>query len=104
MGNPTIATRFSITPSPTAEPVLIALAKLTGKPKAAIVRDLIDAAIPALRVTLEAVAVAKTNPERMIALLNEMAAKSIHDLTGAQMDLAIKVAKKPGRKPKVRDR
>lgn len=104
MGNPTIATRFSITPSPTAEPVLIALAKVMGKPKAAIVRELIDAAVPALRVTLEALSIAKTNPERMKALLNEMSVNAIHELTGLQMDLAIKVAKKPGRKPKVRDR
>lgn len=100
MGNPTIATRFSITPSPRAEPVLIALAKITGKPKAAIVRELIDAAVPALQVTLEAIAVAKTNPERTVALMNEMSAKAIHDLTGAQMDLTMKMAKKPGRKPK----
>ena len=104
MGNPTIATRFSITPSPTAEPVLIALAKVTGKPKAAIVREMIDAAVPALRMTLEALTVAKTNPQRMTQLLNELSLKAIHDLSGMQMDLTIKVAKKPGRKPKVRDR
>lgn len=95
----TIAARLSVTPSPAAEPVLIELAKLTGKPKATIVRELLDEAMPALQMTLEALRVAKSHPERAQALMAEFGARATRDLMQQQIEFSDALKKRPGRKP-----
>lgn len=95
----TIATRFSITPSPAVEPVLIELSRLLKRPKAAIVRELLDEAMPALQMTLEAVRIAKSHPERAQALMAEFGARATRDLMQGQIDFADAIKKRPGRKP-----
>lgn len=45
--------RISIAPSDDAHAVIVELSKLTGESRARIVHDLIDAALPALRFTIE---------------------------------------------------
>lgn len=95
----TIAARFSITPSPACEPVINELAKLLGKPKAAIVRELLDEAIPALQMTIEAVRIAQTHPERAQALMADFGAKAVRDLMQEQMDFSEALKKRPGPKP-----
>lgn len=95
----TIATRFSITPSPAVEPVLIELARLLKRPKAAIVRELLDEAMPALQATLEAVRIAKSHPERAQALMAEFSARATRDLMQQQIEFSEAMKKRPGRKP-----
>lgn len=96
---PTIAARFSITPSPACEPIINELAKLLGKPKAAIVRELLDEAMPAMQLTLEAVRIAKTHPERAQALLADYGARAVHQLMQEQINFSEALKKRPGRKP-----
>lgn len=95
----TIQPRVIFTPSDTTGPLLEALAEALGKPKAKIVRELLDEAAPALQTALEALALIKTRPQEAQAALGRLAAKSMNDLTQAQLDLDTAIRKKPGPKP-----
>ena len=95
----TIEKRIYITPSPVAGPVLRDLGKLTGKPPATIVRELLDEALPALQETVAALRLVKKRPEEAIAAFQRMAAKAHSDLAQLQLDMTAPQGKKPGRKP-----
>ena len=95
----TIEKRIYITPSPTVGPLLREVSKLTGKPAATIVREMLDEAAPALVAMIEALRVMKRRPEQAQAALARMAAKAQIDLAQAQLDLDAAIRKKPGRKP-----
>lgn len=96
---PGIEKRVVVTPSPSTGPLLTALAEALGKPKATIIRELLDEAAPALEMALEALRVLKTRPEAAQAAMSRFATSSIHELTQAQLDLDKALSKRPGRKP-----
>lgn len=96
---PGIEKRVVVTPSPTTGPLLTALSKALGKPKATIVRELLDEAAPALQTSLEAIRLFKTRPEQAQAAMARLATHSINQLTQAQLDLDKALSKRPGRKP-----
>ena len=95
----TIEKRLSITPSPATGPLLRDLAKLTGKPAATIVRELLDEAAPALKETVEALRIAKKRPQEALAAFERMAARAHGDLAQLQLDIQTQQGKRPGRKP-----
>lgn len=95
----TIQPRVMFTPSETTGPLLDALAEALGKPKAKIVRELLDEAAPALQTTLEALALIKSRPQAAQAAMSRLAAQGIRDISQAQLDLDAAIRKKPGRKP-----
>lgn len=96
----TIQPRVMFTPSETTGPLLDALAEALGKPKAKIVRELLDEAAPALEVALEALAMLKTRPAAAQAAMSRLATHQINQLTQAQLDLDSALKKRPGRKPR----
>lgn len=95
----TIQPRVMFTPSETTGPLLDALSEALGKPKAKIVRELLDEAAPALQVSLEALRLIKTRPQAAQAAMSRLAAQGIQQIAQAQLDLDTAIRKKPGRKP-----
>lgn len=95
----TIEKRITFTPTPTAGALLREVSKLTGQPPAKIVRELLDEAAPALKVTVDALRVVKKRPEEAQAAMARLAAKAHSDLAQASLDLDTAIRKKPGRKP-----
>lgn len=95
----TIQPRVIFTPSDTTGPLLDALSDALGKPKAKIVRELLDEAAPALQTALEALALIKTRPQAAQAAMGRLAAQQINQLSQAQLDLDTAIRKKPGPKP-----
>lgn len=101
---PGIEKRVVVTPSPSTGPLLTALSEALGKPRATIVRELLDEAAPALQVMLEAVRVLKTRPEAAQAAMARLATSSINQLTQAQIDFDKALSKRPGPKPRKKPR
>lgn len=97
---PGIEKRVVVTPSPATGPLLTALAEALGKPKATLVRELLDEAAPALQVALEALQMLKTRPQAAQAAMSRLAAQQINQLAQAQLDLDSALKKRPGRKPR----
>jgi len=88
-----------VTPSETAYRLLGELSQLTGKPPATIVRELLDEAVPALEMTVEAFRNLQARPEEAQAAVVRMAAKAHQVIAQATLDLDTAMEKKPGRKP-----
>jgi predicted DNA-binding protein len=95
-----IRLRMHVTPTETAYRLLGELSKLTGDGRATIVRELLDEAVPALEMAIEAIRSVKKRPEHMQAVMAQFSARAINELTQAQLDLDSAMKKKPGRKPK----
>lgn len=95
----TIQARVMFTPSDATGPLLETLSELLGKPKAKIVRELLDEAAPALQVAVEALQTIKERPRAAQAAMNRFATTAIRDMTQAQLDLDTAIRKRPGRKP-----
>jgi hypothetical protein len=95
----TIEPRINVTPSPAMGPMLRELAKLTGKPVATVVRELLDEMAPILPEMLAALRVVKSRPEEAQAAMARVAATAQRDLAQAQIDFSDALKKKPGRKP-----
>ncbi|MBD4484068.1 hypothetical protein GUG80_13690, partial [Xanthomonas citri pv. citri] len=79
--------RVQVTLSPEAMAVLDELATLSEQPKAAIVAELVDVALPAMSVTLEALRVVRRQPEEARKLLSQFAHQQTAHLAQAQLDL-----------------
>lgn len=92
--------RIQISPSPDLAVALRELSKLTKQPQSRVVVELLDEALPALRVMVEALRTVKKSPQAAEALMATMATKAIHSLTQEQMNFSEALKKKPGRKPK----
>ena len=96
---PAARPRMQVTPSETVYRLLAAISKLTGKPPATLVREMLDEAIPALEMTLEAFQTIKARPEETQAALLRMAAQAHQTIQQATLDLDRALQHKPGRKP-----
>lgn len=97
---PAARPRMQVTPSETSYKLLRELSKLTGQAPATITRELLDEAVPALQLAVEAIRDVQKRPDRVQAAMGRFATKSIHDLTQAQLDLDAAMRKKPGPKPR----
>ncbi|MFB0357995.1 hypothetical protein ABVD92_23545, partial [Xanthomonas euvesicatoria] len=81
--------RVQVTLSPEAMAVLDELATLSEQPKAAIVSELVDVALPAMSVTLEALRVVRRQPDEARKLLSQFAHQQTAYLAQAQLDLSL---------------
>ncbi|KJJ58722.1 hypothetical protein NG01_11505, partial [Corynebacterium diphtheriae] len=63
------------------------LATLSGQPKAAIVSELVDVALPAMSVTLDALRVVRRQPEEARKLLSQFAHQQTAHLAQVQLEL-----------------
>ncbi len=91
--------RMQVTASETSFRLLRELSALTGQAPATITRELLDEAVPALEMAVEALREVKKRPDQVQAAMGRFAMKAINDLTQAQLDLDTAMRKKPGRKP-----
>ena len=74
--------------------VLNQLSFMTGNPKAALVSELVDAALPALVETVEALRIVKEQPKEAERLLARFGAEAVRDLMQSQLDLGETVDKR----------
>jgi predicted DNA-binding protein len=88
-----------VTPTETAYRLLQELSALTGDAPATITRELLDEAVPALEMAVQALRDVQKRPDRVHAAISRFSTKAIHELTQAQLDLDSAMQKKPGRKP-----
>jgi predicted DNA-binding protein len=65
------------------------LSSLSGQPKAGIVSEFVDTALPAMEVTLQALRVLSRQPEEARRLLSEFAHQQTANLAQAQLDLDV---------------
>lgn len=79
--------RVQVTLSPEAMAGLDEMAKLTGQSKSALISELVDVAMPAMSVTLEALRVLHRQPEEARKLLSEFAHQQTANLAQAQLEL-----------------
>lgn len=88
---------MQVTPSEQGYRLLKELSKLTGKPPATIVRELLDEAAPALETMIQAFRDIQGTPEQAQAAVMRLAAQAHQTIAQATLDLGND--KKPGRKP-----
>ena len=91
-----------VTPSEGTYRLLSELQRLTGKPPATIVRELLDEAAPALEIMLEAYRGLHSTPNEAREAVLRLAAQGHAAITQATLDLDTN--KKPGRKPRKQGR
>lgn len=79
--------RVQVTLSAEAMALLEELATLSQQPKAAIVSELVDTALPALGTTLDALRIVHQQPDEARRLLSRFAHQQTANLAQAQLDL-----------------
>lgn len=94
---PTKHPRIQFTPTDAVAPLLRELSELTGKSQSGIVRELLEEAVPALEMTLEAFRTLQKRPAEAQAAINRLAARAHQTIAQATLDLDTSL--KPGRKP-----
>lgn len=79
--------RILVTPSPVVWKLLDDLHKLTGKPKAGMVAELLHEIAPVMQEQLEAMRELAAAPDKARQLVDEYAWRSVHTIAQAQLDL-----------------
>lgn len=79
--------RVAVTLSPESMRVLEELSAILEQPKAALVAELVDSALPALQATVEAIRVAKEQPREAQRLMSNYAAQATMELSQQQLEL-----------------
>lgn len=79
--------RVAVTLSPESMRILDELSSLLEQPKAALVAELVDSALPALQATVEAVRVAKEQPREAQRLMANYATQATMELSQQQLAL-----------------
>lgn len=79
--------RVQVTLSPESMRLLDEIAGLMGQPRAALVAELVDASLPALHATVQALRVVKQAPEEAQRLVTAYGTKAIADLAQQQLEL-----------------
>ena len=95
-----ISPRIQISPSLDVGNALRELSRLTKRPQSRVVAELLDEALPALTMMVEALSIAKKSPEAAKALMDDYSLRAVHSLTQEQIKFSDAIKKKPGRKPK----
>lgn len=94
---PAARPRMHVTPSEQVYLLLTELSQITGQGQATIVREILDEAVPALQMTVDAFKTIQSRPEEAQAAVMRMAAQA--HATIAQASLELSTDKKAGRKP-----
>ena len=89
-----------VTPSASVHALLAEMQRLTGKPPATIVRELLDEAVPALEGAVEALRVLKQRPQAAMHAVDRLLETAITHATQARLDLDTAMNGKAGRKPR----
>jgi hypothetical protein len=79
--------RVQVTLTPEAMAMLDEIAQLSGQAKAAMIAELVDAALPAMQVTLEALRVVRRQPDEARRLMSQFAHQQTAALAQAQLNL-----------------
>lgn len=79
--------RVAVTLSPDAMALLDELAAVLKQPKAALVSELVDAALPALKATVDAMRVVQQQPREAQRLIANYAARATLELSQQQLEL-----------------
>lgn len=95
----TIEKRVLVTPSAKAGPLLAEMSRISGHPKARLIRDLLDEAVPVMETMLEAHRMLATQPDAARAAMSRLLAQAMHDGSQAMLDLDKAISSKPGPKP-----
>lgn len=90
--------RILLTPSPQVWTLLEELHKVTGKPKAGIVAELLHEIAPALQEHLEAQRAALETPEKARQIVQDYGWRSVQTIAQAQLDLPPVPKKRRSRK------
>ena len=98
---PAARPRMHVTPSENVHALLAELSRLTGKPPATFVRELLDEAVPALERLVEAFRMLNERPQDAMQAVDRMLDDAMRGFTQARLDLDKAMDKKPGRKPAV---
>lgn len=93
---PAARPRMQVTPTEQVYRLLTELSKIQGKPQATIVREILDEAVPALEMTLEAFRTIHSRPDQSKAAVMRLASQA--QMAIAQATLDLNTDKKPGRK------
>lgn len=87
-----------MTPSATVWAILSELNKVTGKPKASIIAELLHEVAPALQELLEAQKAVADTPEKAREIVNDYGWRSVQTIAQAQLDLVDPPRKRKSRK------
>lgn len=79
--------RVYVTFSPETFALLVEVSEVTGTPKSALVSELMDAALPAVKTTLDALRVVKEQPREAQRLMSNFAAGASMELAQQQLEL-----------------
>ena len=96
---PAARPRMHVTPSENVHALLGEVSRLTGKPPATIVRELLDEAVPALEASVEALRMLKNRPMQAMQAVDRMLDTAMLGAAQARLDLDKAMNAKPGRKP-----
>lgn len=84
--------RIAFTPTPEARAVIIEVAALTKQSRSAVVSEIFDEVLPALKTMLDALRLAKEQPREAQRLMNNMAHRAVGELTHHQLDLDTQIS------------
>ena len=96
---PAARPRMHVTPSESVHALLGELSRLTGKPPATFVREMLDEAVPSLEKLVEAFRMLNERPQDAMQAVDRMLDDAMRGFTQARLDLDKAMEKKPGRKP-----
>jgi len=97
---PAARPRMHVTPSESVHVLIRELSRLTGKPPATLVRELLDEARPALELAVQAFRDMQRRPAEAQAAFARLAAMTHQTVAQASLDLDSAMRRKPGRKPR----
>ena len=80
------------------------IAELTGSPKATLLAEVFDAALPSFETTIKALELAKQQPREAQRLVSTYAAQQVMQLQQAQLDLDNRITEHEGKPRKGRRR
>ena len=80
--------RVLVTTTPDVTATLDTLHELTGKSRSMMVAELLEACLPALQASIEALKVVKEQPREAERLMAAYTAQSIHDVTQEQLEFS----------------
>lgn len=78
--------RVAVTLSPESLATLTEISELLGRPKSALISDLVDQTLPAMVTTLNALRVVRDQPREAARLIKEFTASTVAKVGQAQLD------------------
>lgn len=94
--------RVQVTLSAEAWALVEEISGLTGDPKAKLLAEVFEAALPAIRSTMEALRIVKQQPREAQRLMQNFAAGALMEMSQAQLDLDKHISEKEKKRRKKR--